>query len=59
MVDSLKEEMPFSDIKNFPSRFHDLEQAVQVLKSYKAFGNAFKDQSKYKNNDDEDYQPTF
>jgi hypothetical protein len=48
MVETLKDEMPFSDIKNFPSRFHELEQAVQILKSYKAFGNALKDQGKYK-----------
>jgi len=28
MIDSLKDDMPLSDIKNFPSRFHELEQAV-------------------------------
>ena len=48
MIDTIKGEIPFSDVQDFPKRFHEVEQAVQILKSYKAFGNALKDYDRNK-----------
>lgn len=53
MIDAIKGDTAYLEIENFPERFHDVEQAIQILKSYKSFGNAIKGQGI---NNDENYQ---